>query len=136
MAVPASSVVTLYHPSRGAPTTTITINFALDNAPKPRRVEKLQSRDVLAGAGIAVYNLEPDPIQYIDLNIKNLTQTDKDVVVDFIENKIDFSSTHFDLDIGSDQYDNVLYWQDDHNFQRPRGINLYSEIITLIVDPT
>lgn len=136
MAVPTSSIVTLYHPNRGAPTTAVTVNFSLDNAPKKRRIEKLQSRDLLAGGGAAVYNLLETPIQFLELNIRNLTETDKNTLVNFIENIIDFSSSHFDLDIGSTQFNNVLYWQDDHDFQRPSGINLYNEILTLMVDPT
>ena len=124
-----------YFPDRGAPTTKLTINF-LETKPKPRQNSKLQSRDVTPAGTAITYDLLTDPIEFITLFIRDLTSDDKDDLVDFIENKAEWAANTFDFDDDrGTQFDDVLFWFDDHDFQRPLGIELFNEDLLLRVEP-
>lgn len=124
-----------YYPNRGAPTTTVIITY-LETKPKPRSNEKLQSRDITPAGTPIVYDLLTDPIETITIFVRDLVESDRDDLVDLIENKTNWASNTFDFDDDrGNQFNSVRFWFDEHDFQRPKGIQLFNEDLLLRVDP-
>ena len=122
-----------YYPSR--PTNVLEIDF-LETRPKPRPNEKFQSRDETPGGAAIVYDLLTDPVELLTLLIRDLTSANKISLVDFIEITVNWASNTFDFDDDrGNQFDGVRFWFDEHDFRRPRGIELFNEDLRLRVDP-
>lgn len=113
----------------------LTISF-LETRPKPRPNEKFQSRDVTPAGVAIVYDLLTDPVELLTLLIRDLTSANKIALVDFIEITVNWASDTFDFDDDrSNQFNGVRFWFDEHDFRRPRGIELFNEDLVLRVDP-
>lgn len=130
----------LYHPNRGASTTTIAIGNTslnlLETRPKPRPKEKFQSRDETPGGTAIVYDLLSNPIQEIVLIIRDMDSTDHTALVSFIETTVNWASDTFDFDDDrGNQFNSVRFWFNEHDFRRARGIELFNEDLLLRVDP-
>jgi hypothetical protein len=122
-----------YFPTRGAPTTTLTIGF-LETKPKPRVKRKAQSRDLTPGLTPVVYDLGTGTITTISILIRQLTAANNTSLDNFIENIINYSSSSFDFDDDNgNQFDTVYYWQDTINEARPEGIDLFNKEMQLLV---
>lgn len=128
-------MATFYHPNRGASTTTLTIDF-LETKPKPRPNEKFQSRDETPAGTAIVYDLLPAAIEFISLIIRDLSAANKASLVSYIETTVNWASDTFDFDDDrGNQFNSVRFWFDEHDFRRPRGIELFNENLRLRVDP-
>lgn len=122
-----------YHPTRGAPTTTVTI-AGLESYPSSRPLEKIQVRAETPGGKAIVYNLA-NSVQWLTLIIKNLKTADRTSLLDFIQTTVDFSSNTFDLtDDAGTQYDSCLFWIDNADFVNVIN-DLFEEELLIRVSP-
>jgi hypothetical protein len=123
-----------YHPTRGAPTTTLTIAF-LEFTPKSRPEDKFQSRRLTPGGAAVVDDLGVSE-QFLGINIRNLTPANRTSLLNFIKTTVDWASDTFDFDDdGGNQFNTVRFWFDTMDFQRRiSGVELYNEEILLRVD--
>ena len=122
-----------YFPDRSSPTTTLTI-ISMEKFASSRPVQNMQSSDITPGGTITSYDLGPD-LQFIELNIRVISQTDKENLVDFIEDDANWRENTFDFDDDQGvEYNTCRFMLDRHDFvQNP--LRRYSEIIEIRVDP-
>ena len=121
----------LYYPDRSSPTTTLTIT-PYEVYPSNRRTVKYQSRDILAGGTPVVYNLGSTQ-EILSLSTELLSLADKDSLLSFLNNTVDWASKSFDLtDDQGNQYDSCRFWFDDLE-RTQRDYQLYDFELTILV---
>lgn len=109
----------------------------LEYVPKSRPKRQTQSRDVTPGGEVISLALGPT-IQFITLSIKNLSTSDRDALIGFIEDDAEWLANAFDFDDDDgNQFTDCRFWQSEHDFKKAeQGIPLYTEELILRVDPT
>ena len=104
-----------YYPDRSVPSTTLNLP-TLESYESERPEQKYQSLNMTPGGSPIVYDLA-DPIQYVLLKIRLLSNTDKANLLTFIKTTVNWASASFDYtDDQSVQYNTCRFWFNDLNF--------------------
>lgn len=122
-----------YYPDRSSPSTTLPI-APLESFPSSRSEDNSQSHDETPGREIISYDLGP-VVGFLELNIKNLSLADKNSLIDFIKNTVNWKEKTFDFtDDQGIQYDSCRFMLARHEFVQT-DVQLYAEVIEIRVDP-
>lgn len=104
---------TFYFPTKASPSVSPVVVDGLENFPTSRILQSNQSLDENIEGDIQSYNLSPR-VRLIEINYENLKFADKENLINFIKDIVDFTALSFEYeDSEGNLYTNCKFWFDD-----------------------